>query len=97
MFSIKKINNNEENNNNPYKYQNQTSIGSISKKSTIRQMTRPNLNQRNSQVPRLNELLNDLSHSNIVPVKTGSNKIKFNKKLEYLSIINSDITTKPKN
>ena len=33
----------------------------------------------------LNELLNDLSHSNIVPVKTGSNKIKFNKKLEYLS------------
>ena len=42
----------------------------------------------------LNELLNDLSHSNIVPVKTGSNKIKFNKKLEYLSTSLND--SKPK-
>jgi hypothetical protein len=33
----------------------------------------------------LNDILNDLSHSNLIPVKTGLNKIKFNKKLEYLS------------
>jgi len=54
MYNIRKgYNNNEDNS------YNQPSIGSISKKSTIRQMTRPNLNAKYSQIPRLNELLND--------------------------------------
>jgi hypothetical protein len=60
MYNIRKgYNNNEENSYNQLPYQNQPSIGSISKKSTKRQMTRPNLNAKYSQIPRLNELLND--------------------------------------
>ena len=90
MFSIKKINNNEENNNNPYKYQNQTSIGSISKKSTIRQMTRPNLNQRNSQVPRLNELLNDQIFQYYFRIRKKSkdyNKFRYYNETEKLNFM----------
>ena len=60
MYNIRKgYNNNEDNSYNQLPYQNQPSIGSISKKSTKRQMTRPNLNAKYSQIPRLNELLND--------------------------------------
>ena len=60
MYNIRKgYNNNEENSYNQLPYQNQPSIGSISKKSTKRQMTRPNFNSKYSQIPRLNELLND--------------------------------------
>ena len=44
---------------NQNQYQMQPSLGSISKRSTKRQMTRPNLNTKYSQIPRLNELLND--------------------------------------
>ena len=59
MYNIRKGYNNEDNSYNPLPYQNQPSLGSISKKSTKRQMTRPNLNFKNSQIPRLNELIND--------------------------------------
>ena len=60
MYNIRKgYNNNEDNSYNQLPYQNQPSIGSISKKSSKRQMTRPNLNAKYSQIPRLNELLND--------------------------------------
>ena len=60
MYNIRKgYNNNEDNSYNQLPYQNQPSIGSISKKSSTRQMTRPNLNAKYSQIPRLNELLND--------------------------------------
>ena len=59
MFNIRKGYNNEDNSYNQNQYPNQPSIGSISKKSTKRQMTRPNLTTKYSQIPRLNELLND--------------------------------------
>jgi hypothetical protein len=59
MFNIRKNYNNEDNTYNQNNYQNQPSLGSISKKSTKRQMTRPYLNTKYSQIPRLNELLND--------------------------------------
>ena len=59
MFNMRKNNNNDDNNYNQNNYQNQPSLGSISKRSTKRQMTRPNLNTKNSQIPRINELLND--------------------------------------
>ena len=60
MFNMRKNNNNNDDNNyNQNNYQNQPSLGSISKRSTKRQMTRPNLNTKNSQIPRINELLND--------------------------------------
>ena len=60
MFNMRKNNNNNDDNSyNQNNYQNQPSLGSISKRSTKRQMTRPNLNTKNSQIPRINELLND--------------------------------------
>ena len=60
MFNMRKNNNNNDDNSyNQNNYQNQPSLGSISKRSTKRQMTRPNLNAKNSQIPRINELLND--------------------------------------
>ena len=59
MFNVRKNYNNEENTYNPNNYQMQPSLGSVSKKSTKRQMTRPYLNTKSSQIPRLNELLND--------------------------------------
>ena len=61
MYNIRKnYNNNEENSFHQNNYQNQPSLGSISKRSTKRQMTRPNLiTKYTSQIPRLNELLND--------------------------------------
>ena len=51
MFNMRKNNNNNDDNNyNQNNYQNQPSLGSISKRSTKRQMTRPNLNTKNSQL-----------------------------------------------
>ena len=58
MNNIRKGNNNDDSTN-QNQLQNINSIGSISKKSTKRQMTRPLLNTKASQIPRLNELLND--------------------------------------
>ena len=53
MFNIRKNYNNEDNTYNQNNYQNQPSLGSISKKSTKRQMTRPYLNTKYSD--KLNE------------------------------------------
>jgi len=59
MYKIHKGYDKEDLSYNQNQYQMQPSLGSISKRSTKRQMTRPNLNTKYSQIPRLNELLND--------------------------------------
>ena len=90
MFSTKKNYNNEENINNQYRYQNQPSLGSISKKSTKRQMTRPNLNPRYSQIPRLNELLNDQIFQYYFRTRLKSkdyNKFKYYNETEKLNFM----------
>ena len=90
MFSTKKNYNNEENINNQNRYQNQPSLGSISKKSTKRQMTRPNLNPRYSQIPRLNELLNDQIFQYYFRTRLKSkdyNKFKYYNETEKLNFM----------
>ena len=56
MSNIRKTNNDDSLNQNQNTH---NSIGSFSKKSSFRQMTKPILNSKTNSIPRLNELLND--------------------------------------
>ena len=56
MSNIPKSNNEDKDSINQNTH---NSIGSFSKKSSLRQMTRPLLNNKSAAIPRLNELLND--------------------------------------
>ena len=90
MFNIRKNYNNEDNTYNQYNYQNQPSLGSVSKKSTKRQMTRPYLNTKTSQIPRLNELLNDQIFQFYFRSRIKSkeyNKFKFYNENEKLNFV----------
>ena len=56
MSNIRKSNNDDSLNQNQNTH---NSLGSFSKKSSFRQMTKPILNSKTTSIPRLNELLND--------------------------------------
>ena len=56
MSNIRKSNNDDSLNQNQNTH---NSLGSFSKKSSFRQMTKPILNSKTASIPRLNELLND--------------------------------------
>ena len=79
MSSMRKISNEEKEiiNQNTH-----NSMGSFSKKSTFRQMTKPLLNNKSSLIPRLNELLND--HIFQYYFRTHFNSKEYNK-FKYFS------------